>query len=202
MRDQEEAFDVRAVHRLIRGRRTVKPPQYSGRIIDRSIISEILENANWAPTHGLSQPWRFKVFTGAGLQRLSRGLPALYAAVIPKEEQQSEKLEKLASTPLKASHAILLAVQPGLSPKIPEVEDVEALACAVQNMQLTARAYGIGSFWSTGRQTYDARACDYLGLEEGLQYLGVLYLGYPKHFFPPGAREPLAERVEWIDTDG
>ncbi|MFT5122116.1 MAG: nitroreductase [Kiritimatiellia bacterium] len=201
MNEPENAFDVPMVHRLIRGRRTVKPPQYSDRLIDRSIIEAILENANWAPTHGLTQPWRFTVFTGDGLKRLSCSLPALYDAVIPAAEQKPGKLEKLAAQSLQASHAILLGVQTGLSPKIPALEDVEALACAVQNMQLTARAYGIGAFWSTGIQCYDSQANAVLDLEEGITFLGVLYLGYPKHFFPPGAREPVTDRVQWIETD-
>ena len=37
----------------------------------------------------------------------------------------------------------------GDNPKIPELEEIEAVACAVQNMHLTAAAAGLGAFWSS-----------------------------------------------------
>ena len=191
-------FNPEEVNRLIRGRRTVKPPQYDGREIDRAIVEDILENANWAPCHGLRQPWRFKVYSGKGLERLSAFLPKLYLEATEEAKRKPGKTEKLAANPLAASHAIALFVHPDASGKIPEIEDIEAVACAVQNMQLSARSYGVGSFWSTGAMTYADSARDFFGLEGDDRYLGLLYLGYPKHFFPPGAREPMADRVEWI----
>ena len=34
----------------------------------------------------------------------------------------------------------------GDNPKIPEIEEISSVACAIQNICLTATAYGIGSF--------------------------------------------------------
>jgi len=200
MSGDEQKFNPEEANLLIRSRRTVKPPQYDGRVIDREIVAEILENANWAPTHGLRRPWRFKIYSGVALKRLSDFLPQLYLDTTPEEKRKAGKTEKLAANPLAASHVIAIIMNPDVSGKIPEVEDIEAVACAVQNMQLSARAYGIGSFWSTGAMTYAAGARDFFELEADDQYLGLLYLGYPKHFFPPGAREPVSDRVEWIDS--
>ena len=47
-----------------RTRRTIKPVLMdSSREIAHKLLVEILEDAHWAPTHGLTQPWRFHVFT-------------------------------------------------------------------------------------------------------------------------------------------
>ena len=43
-------------------------------------IEQILENANWAPNHKKTEPWRFKVFRGAALERLSDYLGEWYRA--------------------------------------------------------------------------------------------------------------------------
>ena len=51
-------------NKLISERRSVFPASYTDRKIDKDIILQILENANYAPTHRLTQPWRFKVMEG------------------------------------------------------------------------------------------------------------------------------------------
>ena len=53
---------------LIRRRRSIFPKDYSGAPVPRHLIHRALEAANWAPTHGKTEPWRFVVFCStAGL---------------------------------------------------------------------------------------------------------------------------------------
>ena len=66
------------INELIRSRRSVFPKMYNDRPIDKNIIKEILFNANTAPSHKLTQPWRFKVITGQSLHRLSEELANKY----------------------------------------------------------------------------------------------------------------------------
>ncbi len=48
---------------LIRNRRAIFPKTYlPGKAIEASFIQELLENANHAPTHKRTEPWRFQVF--------------------------------------------------------------------------------------------------------------------------------------------
>ncbi|HRJ16135.1 MAG TPA: nitroreductase family protein, partial [Saprospiraceae bacterium] len=54
---------------IIRRRRSVYPKMYADRPLSEDIIREVLENANWAPTHRLTEPWRFRVFRGDALRR-------------------------------------------------------------------------------------------------------------------------------------
>ena len=51
------------INDLIRNRRSVYPNQFNGKTISNEVIKEILFNANTAPTHRMTQPWFFKVFS-------------------------------------------------------------------------------------------------------------------------------------------
>lgn len=59
------------INKLLHNRRSVFPKEYTGERVDDVIVKQMLENANWAPTHKLTEPWRFVVFTGTGIQRLA-----------------------------------------------------------------------------------------------------------------------------------
>lgn len=48
---------------LIKRRRSVFPKQYSDTPVDRKVLEEMLEAARWAPTHNITEPWKFVVFS-------------------------------------------------------------------------------------------------------------------------------------------
>ena len=58
------------INEIIKNRRSVFPVQYNDIPVSDAFIKVILENANWAPTHRLTQPWRFKVLQGEAKDRL------------------------------------------------------------------------------------------------------------------------------------
>ncbi|MTI31935.1 nitroreductase family protein [Xanthovirga aplysinae] len=187
------------INQLIRNRRSIYPNMYSGEKIDQEIIEKLLENANWAPTHGITEPWRFTVFTGEGLKKLATFQSELYKkGAEAKGNFQEEKFQKLATKPLKASHIISIGMSRDPKGKIPEIEEVEAVACAVQNMYLTATAYGVGCYWSTGGVTYMEEAKEYFGLKSEDKLLGFLFLGIPKNPWPKGKRKPIKDKIRWV----
>ena len=186
------------LNELIKSRRSTKPRLFNGSKIDDDIIWQILENANWAPNHGLTQPWRYKVFTDSGLEKLAEFQANLYKEITPKEKFKPEKYERMKSNILKSSHVIVICMERQRSAKILELEEVEAVACSVQNMALTAAAYQICSFWGSGGVTYTQELKDFLGLEEQDKCLGYLYLGYSDDPTTKSRRDPIQERVEWI----
>lgn len=54
---------------MIKTRRSVKPKDFSDEPLSRADLEDILTAANYAPTHGKSEPWRFTVLLGpAALQ--------------------------------------------------------------------------------------------------------------------------------------
>ena len=64
-------YNLSEVRDLIKDRRTIYPIQFSERKVHKEIIEELLNSAIWAPTHGMSQSWRFRVYREEGLQKLT-----------------------------------------------------------------------------------------------------------------------------------
>ncbi len=192
-------YNLSEITELMRNRRTIFPEQYSERKVHREQVELILNNALWAPTHGNTQPWRFHVFTDDGLQRLSDFMGKTYLELTPKEEQNDMKLAKLITRPLKSSVVIAVSMSRQPEKRIPEIEEVEAVACAVQNMYLTATAYGLGAFWSTPKLVYSDEMKDFLQLGEDDKCLGLVYLGYPSIEWPKSHRKPLEYVTQWIN---
>src|ERR1051326_6502439 len=45
-----------------------------GSAIERGVIERVLEAANWAPSHGQTEPWRFIVFEGEARRALAEAV--------------------------------------------------------------------------------------------------------------------------------
>lgn len=193
-------FDISVVNQLIQERRSIFPVHYSGEPVPRFIVEKMLENANWAPTHRFTEPWRFKVFTESGIAKL-----AAFQANMYKEQSsgngdfEESKYEKLLKKPLLCSHIISIGMHRDEKKSIPEVEEIASVAMAVQNMYLTATAYGVGCYWGTGGVTYMEEAKPFFDLEASDKLLGFLYLGMPAKAWPKSRRRPIQEKVQWVD---
>jgi nitroreductase len=185
---------------LIRKRRSRYPKQYSEEIIPDEIILEILENAIWAPTHKLTQPWRFKIFSGNGKKRLADFQSDLYKEQsLKKGSFKEETYNSLKSKPLLASHIIAIGMVRDPKERLPEIEEVCAVACAVQNIYLSVHAYGYGGYWGTGGITYFEEAKSFFDLDINDKFLGFFYIGVPENNREiPGKRIPLEEKLNWI----
>lgn len=193
-----EQYPAEIINHLIQHRRSVKPSAYNQLPVDEKIIHQMLENARWAPTHGMTEPWRFIVFTGEGLEQFATFQSDLYKQTTSTELFNENKFLKLKTTPLKASHLILIGMKRQLNGKIPENEEICAVACAVQNMMLTATAYGIGCYWSTGGMTYHPEMKNFLGLESTDKCLGMLYIGNYDPQEISASRSPVSEKTRWV----
>jgi nitroreductase len=190
---------VQLINDVIRNRRSVFQPQFSGDPVDDSIIDTMIENANWAPNHKLTEPWRFIVFTGNGLQQLAQGQAEVYKLVTESDGTfKQDRYENLLRKPMLSSHIIAVAMKRDEKKSVPEIEEIGAVFCAIQNMLLTASAFGIGCYLSTGGVTYfdESRALFGLGSEDKL--IGFLHVGRIKGALQPGKRKPVAEKVNWV----
>jgi nitroreductase len=187
---------VDAINQVIRSRRSIFPPSYIEKEISRDIIDTILENANFAPTHRLTEPWRFTVFTGEGLQKLGDFMADVYKDNATPENFSQAKYDGTRAKSIKSAAVIAIVVE--LHPeKVPEWEEVAATACAVQNMWLTATANGIGAYWSSPAETESLRS--FLGLQENQKCVGFFYMGYHKLGEIPARRTPIEDKVTWVN---
>ncbi|MFM9005432.1 MAG: nitroreductase family protein, partial [Flavobacteriales bacterium] len=131
-------YNLSEITDVIRNRRTIVPEKYSSRKVHREQIELMLNNALWAPTHGMTQPWRFHVFLGEGVVPLSTISPQLYKETSPPEKFNVAKFDRMSLRLQKSSAVIAVCMERDVTGKIDETEEIEAVACSIQNAMLTA----------------------------------------------------------------
>ncbi len=193
-------YDVDQFNDIILNRRSIYPRQYEkGKPVPDEIIWQILENANRAPNHKQTEPWRFKVFSGDGRRyfaELQAGIYQEYAG----EDYSDNRYQKLLEYPLLASHVISIGMRRNEAGVLPENEEMAAVACAVENMFLSVTAYGLGSYWTTAGITYFEQSKAHFDLGEKDKLMGFFYIGYVAIPFKQlSRRSPIQTKVDWIN---
>lgn len=187
---------IDTINQIIRTRRSIFPPEYIDKEIPRDVIETIVANANFAPTHRLTQPWRFTIFRGTGLTKLADFLGETYRSQTTPETFSEAKYDGTRNKVLKSS--CVIAINMELHPeKVPEWEELAAVACAVENMWLTATALEVGAYWSTpGNLTALEQ---FLQLEPNQKCVGLFFMGYHQAKEKPAVRKPIDEKLTWVE---
>jgi nitroreductase len=192
-----EKFNV--LQAIVTERRSTKPAVFNGKKIEDHQIRQLLELANWAPTHGFTEPWRFVVYSGEAVVQFCHHHAGLYRQGTPPDKFNAGKYEKQQHNGDKASHVIIAYMQRGDNSNITPLEEICATAAAMQNILLGAEALGIAALWSTGGMVMHAAMKTWLGLREEDIVIGLLYLGYTDEPAKPGRRVPVETKTTWID---
>lgn len=185
---------------LISRRRSIFPQDYDQkRHVPKEILEKMLEAANWAPTHARTEPWRFVVFASPESRQALGELEAgLYKKMCPEDRFIQKKYNKKIESKTASSYVIAICMKRQESEKLPEIEEVCAVACAVQNMHLVATAHGVGAYWSSGPPIFSDDMKQFLGLSAKDKCLGLFYVGYPKGgLVLKGARKSIKDKVQW-----
>lgn len=180
----------KAISNILRSRKSVFPKNFNGEHIDDEFIFQILENANYAPSHKLTQPWLFKIFCKSKKNKLKDEILKL-------NPQFSDlKKAKITSNFEKTSHVICICMTPNSS-LLPEWEEIAATAMAVQNLWISCVGSGIGGYWSTPSYAYKLQS--FLSLKEDEQCLGLFYLGkYDADNKRLVKRQDISEKIQWF----
>jgi nitroreductase len=185
------------INEIIKNRRATPPRFLAKKELDKEIVLQLLENANWAPNHKKTEPWRFKIYTGEAKQKLAVEVFSLLnnkikegAAINP------QKVEKLKNNLERVPVVILIVLQRDEAHRIPEWEEIAAVSMAVQNMWLTATELGLGAFWATPQ--FLSLLGDILKIETGQKALGFFYIGHMALDYPSPGRGSVEEKVEWM----
>ena len=182
---------------LLRDRRSISPERYSPRKVHKEIVEQVLTNATWAPTHGMTQPWRFKAYVGEGMKRIGPKLAEWYAQHAG-EQASPSKVAKLEARGERVTALVVLGLEPDPNGRISIEDERMAVACAAQNMYLTCTAHGIGGFWSTPKFLQLPEVKAFVGLPDDGEVLGIFYMGYPEDgAWPRSHRKPLEYVTDW-----
>jgi nitroreductase len=167
------------LEQAIRTRRTHKA--YGSEPVDDATLEELFELATWAPSHHLTNPWRFRVLGPASLARL-------------KEAAGPEAAGKLARAPTLVA---VSAVQTG--DPVQDEEDLLATACAAYIVLLAAHARGLAGYWRTPAVLREPAGRAALGIPDAEHPLGLLHLGPPRQEQRAPERAPAADVVTRLD---
>jgi len=148
--------------------------------VDREILDELFELANWAPNHHLTQPWRFRVVGPGALERL-------------KDAAGPEAAPKLDRAPT------LVVCSAQLSGSEPEdTEDLLATGCAAYLVLLAAHGRGLAGYWRTPGVLREQPGLDAVGVPAGERFVGLLYLGHAAGEARAAERPPAADTVTYL----
>ena len=182
--------------KIIKNRRSIFPDSYLQQEISTDLIEQILESANYAPTHKLTQPWRFVVIRKEAKTRLGETLAQLYKEKVGAQQFLQKKYDSFAQKTNQAE--CILAINIQFHPdKLPNWEEIAAVACAVQNIALTAESLNIGGYWSSPPLIADLN--EFLGLQENEKCFGLFYMGYHDEELRPVNRTPMKDKIKWIE---
>ena len=153
-------------------------------------LTTLLSAGMRVPDHAGLKPWHFHVITGQGLQRLSdlyveattedlSSMAGLIEGTSIDEHAFNEKITKVAKMPFRAPMMIVISTQYIEHNKVPKQEQLVAAGCCAQAIQMAAFSLGYGAMWRTGNLAYNETVKEGLGLAEGNDIAGFLYIGTP-----------------------
>ncbi len=190
------------ITQIIRNRRSIYPANFKpGEKIDDAILEEILENAVWAPTHKLTQPWSFTVFRNNGVKVFFEKQADIYQQITPLEKINKQKLKKYEDKAKQVSHVVVIIAKHDPGERIPAIEEIVATSCVIQNIYLQLNSFGIAGYLSTGDICYTKQMSNFLNLKDEDKVLGFFQLGIPVDDLNKNDRKriPAKEKTTWVD---
>lgn len=192
-------FKQMDLQEIIKNRRTIKPIFFNGEEVKDSDIKEMLESANWAPTHKHTEPWRFIVYKGKSKLQFAADHARMYKEVKIGAEFLQNKYENLSKFAKNSSHIIAIIMKRDEQERIREIEEIAAVSCAVQNMMLVATEKNLANVWITGGLTYHPIMRDFLGFGEKDKVMGFLYVGKSDKETIPKRLTTIDDKIIWND---
>lgn len=189
---------------LIKTRRTIR--QYKNRKVPKRLLYKILDSARWAPSLHNRQPWKFVIPEGEARKKLidalkrSRDKEALLIRLTLREN-----IKVIEHAPV----VILVYNDSALSNRVKKggklysdyldksiTFEIQSVACAIQNMLLTAYSLGLGTAWF-GMPVFAEKFINkFLHVEYKL--MAILTVGYPAESPRRPGRKPLSEIVDFV----
>jgi nitroreductase len=164
--------------------------------VPRELIEKMLAAAAQAPNHYQVRPWRFVVFAGEGREKLGEAMALALQSRTPEAapEAVAAQREKAFRSPV----VIVVGVDKPNGPKVLEIENVCAAACAAQNLLLAAHALGLAAKWRTGSAALAPEVKAVCGFAPDQHLIGFIHVGFPLTEPPPVTRPGAEDRTAWI----
>ncbi|MFB9279816.1 nitroreductase family protein [Cohnella cellulosilytica] len=175
------------VAETLRQRRTIR--QFKPDPIPFALLLELLDIANWAPNHGLREPWRYILYRGEARSDFTEAVLGSMSAE-DKAKYAEQRTRDYAVIPC---HLIVVMKE---DPRQKQWEEDFGAACGwIQSFQLAAWERGIGVVWKTNPYIYSPYFRRAVGVTDGEKVVGVLHVGYPDLVPAPRPRSPAESKL-------
>ena len=143
--------------------------------VSKELVMKILEAGSWAPSGLNNQPWRFAIVWDSELK---------------------EKLSELTRySRIIEEAAVAVAVFLDHDASYDYIKDCQAIGACLQNMLLAIHDLGLGGVWIGEILKNKDKVRALLGLDDKLELMAVLAIGYPSRRDQKSARKSLDELI-------
>lgn len=188
--------DIETLKKIMLLRRDVRGNRFINKIIEDDILDELLNAANSAPSVGFSQPWKFVIIKNKEKRE------EIYQEFVNENKKAKELFErkelysKLKLEGIKESYLNLAVFYEKPKKSILGQTSQKkmgeySVVCAVQNLWLMARAYGIGVGWVSILKPKNVKKI--LGIKKEYKLVAYLTIGYVDKFLD----EPELLKLKW-----
>jgi nitroreductase len=139
---------------------------------DDEDIQKMLEAGRWAPSGLNNQPWRFMVVRDGDTKKRISAFTK-YGPVIRK-----------------APLLIVVCMDTAISYN--RDKDMMAIGACIENMLLEAHSLGLGACWLGEILNKKEDLAEFLDLDDDLEIMAVITVGYPDEEVKPPGRTPLS----------
>jgi nitroreductase len=166
----------------------------------RTVVEGLLAAATWAPNHHRVEPWRFFILAGEARRQFGDVVATVIAEqhALRTAAPDPTIAERTMAKVLRAPVLIVATVEPPRMPQVIEMENIQAVAAAIQNLLLAAHATGLGTIWCTGSAVYHPKVKAFFGLPAAEHVAGFIYLGYPAAPPRSASRQPVLYKSQWL----
>lgn len=163
----------------------------------RELVTKILEAATWAPTHHMTEPWRFVVLLGDERKRLGDSLATALEPSIQDDQKKQQLVAQEKLKPLSAPVIIAMIFSPKQGGKIIPQEEIVSAGAALQNALLAAHSLGLSTYVRTGPHVYLEPIKNFLSMKDTESLLAFIYLGYKAEEPRLTTRTSVEAKIEW-----
>lgn len=138
-------------------------------------LEQMLQIATRVPDHGKLAPWRFIAFEGGARAGVGAHFAKRWAELNPTHGQESLAFQS--GLFLRAPLVLAVVSTATQHVKIPIWEQQMSAAAVCYNVVLAAQALGFDAQWQTDWIAYDPVAKSAMGIGDGENVAGIIYVG-------------------------
>ncbi len=187
---------IEVLREIMISRRDVRGNKFIDKEVDDEVLDEVLNAANSAPSVGFSQPWKFVIVKDKNKRE------EIYQEFLEENKKakkifkDNELYPKLKLEGIKESYLNLAVFYEKPKRKILGQTSQKkmgeySVVCAVQNLWLMARAYGVGVGWVSILKPKKVKKI--LGIKKEYKLVAYLTVGYVDEFLD----EPELLKLNW-----